>query len=70
MPISETSIITGRARNIGLRGVDAPDRRYSALIPTTAAIIATGINRATRLTGVASGNVGGASRTIRPPGGR
>ena len=70
MPTSETSIITGSAKNIGLRGDDAPDRRYNALMPITAATIATGIIRAMGLTGVASGSVGGASRAIRPPGGR
>ncbi|MDZ4268627.1 MAG: hypothetical protein U1D00_23555, partial [Mycobacterium sp.] len=55
-------------RNIGLRAEAAPEVRYSALIPATAAIITIGIRRASGFTGTGAGRSGGFSTTIRPPG--
>ncbi|BBX71814.1 hypothetical protein MPSYJ_52750 [Mycolicibacterium psychrotolerans] len=69
MPTTDTSIISGRTSIMGLRAFEPADLRYSALMPTIAAIIAIGISRASGLTAVASGSGGGASRAIRPPGG-
>ncbi|BBY73271.1 hypothetical protein MPRF_01700 [Mycolicibacterium parafortuitum] len=66
MPISETTIITGKNRNIGLRVAVSVEVMYSTVIPAIAAIIATGISRASGFVRFGSGGSGGASMTNRP----
>ncbi|MCH9768803.1 MAG: hypothetical protein K0U70_13485 [Actinomycetia bacterium] len=66
--MTDTSIMAGKNKNIGLRAEALPEVRYSVLIPTIAAIMAMGRRRANGFAGVGFGSSGGGSTTIWPPG--
>src|SRR3954454_8551796 len=60
----ETTIMTGKNRNIGLRLV--PEVKYSNAIPEAATSIATGSSHLSGLAGAARGTSGGGSTTMSP----
>ncbi len=68
MPTIETTIMSGKTSDIGLRA--APEPNISATMPIIAATITTGSNFARRLPGVERGISGGACIPTSPTGTR